>query len=211
LIILLAVVFTGCEAGLVTSDSSSEDGSDSGFSFSEMYLSISELKAEIKSLKESVSKASPAGTIMPFAGSDIPQGWLLCDGSSRSTSGDYAALYQAIRNSWGGDAYTFNLPDFRGRFLRGVDGSTGNDPDAANRTDITGLTILGSVVGSYQNDAVVVHSHSTVQMIGDNNVDGVDSTTTRSGDHHNQGRETGDYGGSETRPKNAYVNYIIKY
>lgn len=35
------------------------------------------------------------------------------------------------------------------------------------------------------------HSHDTVQMIGDNNIDGVDSTTTHSGDHHNENRQTG--------------------
>ncbi|CAB4130345.1 hypothetical protein UFOVP116_395 [uncultured Caudovirales phage] len=59
--------------------------------------------------------------------------------------------------------------------------------------------VLGSVGGSA--DAVVVahthgisdpgHTHSTVQMIGDNNVDGVDSVTRYSGEHHNETRNTG--------------------
>ncbi|MCG9580886.1 hypothetical protein L1D13_24130 [Vibrio tubiashii] len=50
------------------------------------------------------------------------------------------------------------------------------------------------------------HSHSTVQMIGDNNIDGVDSTTTRSGDHHNEIRNTGDVG--EGSPHNNMQPYI---
>lgn len=39
------------------------------------------------------------------------------------------------------------------------------------------------------------HDHEVIQMIGDNNVDGVDSTSTRSGDHHNQARRSGATGG----------------
>ncbi|MGJ3702666.1 hypothetical protein [Variovorax sp. AFSI2.2] len=46
-------------------------------------------------------------------------------------------------------------------------------------------------------------------MIGDNNVDGVDSTTRRSGDHHNEPRQSNFEGGNETRPINAYVHWLI--
>ena len=46
-------------------------------------------------------------------------------------------------------------------------------------------------------------------MIGDNNIDGVDSTTTHSGEHHNEERRTGVWGGGETRPVNANVNWLI--
>lgn len=41
------------------------------------------------------------------------------------------------------------------------------------------------------------HSHDVIQMIGDNNVDGVDSCCVRSGDHHNQPRRSGVTGGGK--------------
>ena len=100
----------------------------------------------------------PAGIIIPFAGpaENIPEGWLLCDGSAISRS-EYANLYKAIGVCWGtGDgATTFNLPDLRGMFLRGVSGDSGNDADADSRvvlTDNGGNT--GNNVGSYQGDAI---------------------------------------------------------
>jgi hypothetical protein len=65
-------------------------------------------------------------------------------------------------------------------------------------------------LGEYQQDEVKQHSHSTVQMIGNNDADGVDSTATHSGEHHNESRETGSYGGNETRPRSVTVNFFIK-
>jgi len=70
----------------------------------------------------------PVGTIMPFAGptSEIPDRWLLCDGSVESKS-SYPELARIIRTTWdtwyasGGASDSFRLPDLQGRFLRGVD------------------------------------------------------------------------------------------
>ena len=59
------------------------------------------------------------GTILPFAGSVAPPGWLLCDGSVVSRA-VYANLFQKISVNFGsGDnSTTFHLPDMRGRFER---------------------------------------------------------------------------------------------
>jgi len=70
----------------------------------------------------------PHGTITMFAGpsANIPDGWLLCDGSPVA-SADYAELWDAIGTYWGtgkGDAdpnTDFNVPDLQGLFLRGRD------------------------------------------------------------------------------------------
>src|SRR5262245_41827914 len=96
----------------------------------------------------------PPGTIIAFGGTTIPAGWSLCDGSEvgRAT---HATLFAAIGiNFGGGDGIsTFNLPDLRGRFMRGVDGGIGHDPDAANRTPSNSGGPGGDVVGSLQRDA----------------------------------------------------------
>lgn len=72
-----------------------------------------------------------AGLIEPFAGTVIPAGYLLCDGSAVSRS-VYATLFEAIGTTFGdGDGETtFNLPDLGGRVPLGVSsthllGSTG--------------------------------------------------------------------------------------
>lgn len=68
------------------------------------------------------SFCQPAGTIIAYAGKSIPKGWEICDGREVSkTDAKYAALYNAIKNTWGGNANpNFKLPDLRGQFLMGV-------------------------------------------------------------------------------------------
>lgn len=63
----------------------------------------------------------PAGEIMAYAGANCPQGWLAADGAQISRT-QYASLYANIGVTAGsGDgSTTFNKPDLRGQFLRGV-------------------------------------------------------------------------------------------
>lgn len=63
-----------------------------------------------------VESGAPVGSLMPYAGTTPPDGWLICDGSeiSRTT---YARLFSVIGTTYGaGDGNSsFNLPDFTGR------------------------------------------------------------------------------------------------
>lgn len=67
----------------------------------------------------------PSGVVTDFAGSAIPSGWLLCDGSAVSRS-TYANLFGAIGSTWGaGDGTsTFNVPDLQNKITRGSGAST---------------------------------------------------------------------------------------
>ena len=180
----------------------------------------------------------PAGTILPFGGINIPEGWLPCDGIEYAKA-DYPKLYDAIETLWGGNAAAFNVPDLRGQFLRGTDfkrddesvrefldpGATTVDTEESDkRKDGTG-TEVGSIVGSIQEDVFKGHHH---QMEGNYATDG----TVNSSPHSyfmRDGGVTGAYTdngvvgiaiddsynsipiSTETRPKNVAVNYIIKY
>jgi len=64
----------------------------------------------------------PSGVLMPLAGTALPSGWLLCDGTAVSRT-TYAALFAAIGIGFGGGdgSTTFNLPDLRGRVIAGID------------------------------------------------------------------------------------------
>ena len=70
-----------------------------------------------------VSDLLPLGTIRVWPGneSDIPSGWVLCDGDSYSKS-TYSDGYASIGNSFGSSTSNFNVPDLETdeRFVMGA-------------------------------------------------------------------------------------------
>lgn len=70
----------------------------------------------------------PSGTVLYFAGSAAPAGWLKANGAAVSRTA-YAALFAAIGTTYGAGDFrnTFNLPDLRGEFIRGWDDGRGVD------------------------------------------------------------------------------------
>ncbi len=148
---------------------------------------------------------NPAGTILMTGRTSAPSGYLMCDGSSvvRAT---YPDLFTAIGTAFGtADGTHFNVPDMRGRFPRGVDNGEGRDPDAAGRIDMNPGGNTGDNVGSIQDDAFESHVHAYDVSA---NVGGMG--TTRAGDAIGNTYATAATGGNETRPVNAYVNFMIK-
>jgi microcystin-dependent protein len=146
---------------------------------------------------ESGANAIPVGTIAPFAMSSPPSGWLECDGSAISRT-TYSDLWSAISDVWGaGDgSTTFNLPDFRGEFLRGWDHGRGIDS--------------GRSFASSQSDLYKSHRHELNYI-----ANAVDSTSPNTSSYGSGSSASGQYtrysGGSETRPRNKAVMYCIKY
>lgn len=120
------------------------------------------LRAELDSL------VTPPGSVMAYAGSGEPAGWLFCDGRALPRTGQYASLFAAIgiTHGQGDGATTFNLPDYRGRFLRAVDGAAGNDPDRATRSPMATGANSGNSVGSVQDSAFRDHTHPEGQWGG---------------------------------------------
>lgn len=172
----------------------------------------------------------PPGIIMAYSSTTAPTGWLYCDGTAVSRT-TYADLFAIVSTAYGeGDgSTTFNLPDLRGRFLRGVDDGQGNDPDAGSRTAMNTGGNTGDNVGSVQSDATALpntnfttdsqgsHSHtygvrngsSGGSAIADwNSGAATDSPSTGSAGAHTHSVTSG--GDNETRPLNANVAYIIK-
>ena len=85
---------------------------------------------------------TPAGAVIPYAGTTAPSGWLLCDGAAISRT-TYSSLYTSIGTNHGaGDGVaTFNIPDLRQRFILGK--------------SISGIgAILGTIGGT------IDHSHT---------------------------------------------------
>jgi microcystin-dependent protein len=201
-------------------------------------VSASALRSNLTSLDtrlaalEDVKMKLPAGTVVAYAGPVVPAGWLLCDGVVKKVT-DFPDLFQAIGrvHGVGDNTTTFMLPDYRGRFLRGVDDNIAmRDADHSTRTASNVGGNIGDMVGSVQGAQFKAHSHN-VQDLGHSHTvpltlcqgtslasgpvqyatgtGGCTAAIASSTNVANISQDQGG-GGSETRPANAYVNFIIK-
>lgn len=222
-------------AGLISYGSAKAvlESSTTGQVETEIHELYEQAKSDVKEIGDiRLTLGEPPGTILPFggvAGLDDPVGYMPCDGRQVKRE-KYRDLFTAIGTAWGeGDgSTTFNVPDLRGYFLRGTDDRAHRDPDVADRTAIARGGNTGDNVGSIQPDQFGEHKHTGAGNhkhfwrgyracgSGDRVVrskawidrDPLDTITRPGGDgDHNHGPQ----GGNETRPKNAYVNFIIKY
>jgi microcystin-dependent protein/cytoskeletal protein CcmA (bactofilin family) len=106
----------------------------------------------------------PIGAILPYAGPNIPFGFLLCDGSEILIA-QYPTLYQIIATIYNGTiplrgTDTYRLPDLRGRFPLGKDnmdngfqiavGSSNQDAGGGNADIVGGVEAdtLGASAGT---------------------------------------------------------------
>lgn len=162
---------------------------------------------------------APSGSVIMYGGSSAPTGWLLCDGSAVSRT-TYADLFAVLSTTYGsGDgSTTFNLPDARGVFVRGAGTQT-----------ISSINYTGTR-GTTQGDQMQGHRHNNF-LFGSENSNPV--PTTNSGANNNGSLVTGNGAritgneleirgpatdtvngtprtGSETRPANIVLSYIIK-
>ncbi len=167
-------------------------------------LTAAKLNTNFTALKTAI--ASTVGTISAYGGTSAPTGWLLCDGTAVSQS-TYADLYAVIGCNFGCSGGNFNLPDLRGRFLRGRDGGAGRDPDSGSRTSMNTGGNTADNVGSVQVDDFKSHTHT---MMSPTELNGEGSNSHLVWEGNGVGN-TGSTGGNETRPVNAYVNWIVKY
>ena len=150
----------------------------------------------------------PIGSVIAWTTGTAPTGTLECDGSAVSRT-TYADLYAVVGTIYGtGDgSTTFNLPDYRGEFLRGWAHGSTNDPDKASRTNAGGGG-TGDNIGTKQGYQVQAHTHtyntSTTDSGADTRADGSGSGATNS-------PTTSSTGGNETRPRNVNVMFCIVY
>ena len=136
-----------------------------------------------------------AGAVIAVGVSSIPTGYLKCNGAAVSRT-TYSALFVELGTLYGvgNGTTTFNLPDLRGEFIRGWADNRGVD--------------TGRSIGSFQNEDYKSHRHTkdsyAAQVAGA--FSGVFSVTANS-----SGTFTGFSGGTETRPRNVAMMYVIKY
>lgn len=159
----------------------------------------------------------PVGTVLMWPSTaKIPSGYLQCDGALISQS-TYADLYAILGSRYGVNGGSFYLPDYRGVFVRGWDNGAGRDIDKGLRTKLNGRGYAGDTVGSYQVDEVVSHTHPLIEarqkLSGKSDYSEPGSPLTGEAEANGSVERTShikSFGGSETRPKNVTVMFIIK-
>lgn len=168
-----------------------------------------------------VAFLNPSGSITMYGGASAPTGYLICDGSQLSRSA-YPALFAAIGTAYGTSGSTdFFIPDLRGLFPRGVNNGSGNDPDASTRVACQTGSNVGDNVGSLQASMFTSHSHTDAGHNHNMNIANSGATSTFGGGFGIAVQATPQFtvagaanilptGGNETRPRNLYVNFIIK-
>ncbi len=155
------------------------------------------------------SSSSDVGTVAYFAGTTPPAGYIKANGAALNRT-TYATLFAVIGTTYGaGDgATTFNAPDLRGEFIRGLDDGRGVD--------------AGRVLGSAQQDSFQGHFHDAVAPTG-----GSSGSPNTGGARNSYASTTTDTGrvigpitdgtngvpriGKETRPRNVALLACIKY
>jgi microcystin-dependent protein len=151
----------------------------------------------------------PIGTIIPYGGSTIPNGFLLCDGSEVLKT-SYSELYSIIGDSFGtaSDNTRFVLPDMRESVPVGS-GTRGSGVSAHDTY----------TVGQFKDDQFQNHTHSTESatfgnvkgILQKNNVGSDVLGYATNGSYPLYAKNiTAGRSGSVTHGKQLGVNYIIK-
>jgi microcystin-dependent protein len=127
------------------------------------------------------------GIVVPWGSASIPSGFLLCDGTSYSTT-TYAALFAVIAYTYGGSGANFNVPDLRDRTICGV--SSANSKALAQTVGANTVTPTGNIAGSTGSTTLTTaqiasHTHNLGFVINQGEGGGIISSGSSAGSNSN--------------------------
>ena len=165
----------------------------------------------------------PTGSVFCMAVISIPSGYLECNGAAVSRT-TYSALFAVIGTAYGSGngSTTFNLPDLRGEFIRGVDRGRGVDSGRNiassqgsqnaqhnhSATSTSTVTDPGHKHNLNFNMGSIISSGGAFGLKDSGNADRMFTATT--GISVSTSTSIGNQGGNESRPRNVAMMYIIK-
>jgi len=181
--------------------------------FDEIYNRINDIYSMIADITNTQSyDRVPVGCIILFSTTTAPSNFLYCNGAAVSRT-TYVNLFNVIGTRYGsGDgSTTFNVPDMRGLFARGVDDGRGIDKET------------GRIIGSTETFSMQGHFHRITGRTAANTTNAYpiisawDTGTAANNNDIAVNTVLSDpaYGtvnvSSETRPSNMAWAYMIKY
>lgn len=201
------------------------------FANQQVYLKISEgsqiiSEEKLKHVPYAIAANNgvPTGSIMPYVGATAPTGWVLCDGSLLTGINGSENLIALLNSN--------NAPDLRGFFLRGagtnqVTGYTTNAGPLLNRPQQDDNLAHNHGAGTLATSSAGEHQHNVPHSLDDTNLGSIRRTAVNRSVAANGVFQTGmptsiggahthtisgnvSTEGTESRPINYGVNYIIK-
>ena len=188
-------------------------------------------------LSFSIVQGVPTGSVFAMAVASVPSGYLECNGAAVSRS-TYSVLFGVIGSTYGSGngSSTFNIPDLGGEVVRGFDNGRGVDSGRSIATSqgsanashnhsisLSGTTSTKSLTGRIRKISEGFRANGSAEGVftkksdGNNNVTGGASNSAVSGvefdgTHNHTFSASGTSGsqGSEARPRNIAMMYIIK-
>lgn len=185
-------------------------------------ITEAQFKSAITDLRDYIATMETVapGVVAFYPKTTAPTGWLKANGAAVSRS-TYAALFSAIGTAFGaGDGITtFNIPDLRGEFVRGLDDGRGVDTGRIlSNTSQENQNKSHSHTGTAASAGTHAHSIDCRAAAGEG-PDGVGATSgasggtyaTASAGGHTHSVTTVTEGGAEARPRNIALLACIKY
>jgi len=169
-------------------------------------------------IKDKTGLVMPVGSILPYAGGAAPEGWLLCDGTSRDNN-EYKDLFDVIEYKYGGSGNNFSLPNLKGRVPTGLS-STESEFNQLNKTGGSKTHTLAVNEMPSHNHGVNDPGHNHIYQLHNGHGKGY-SDDAGEGFRNNQSTQwsstnisiqnTGDGQPHNNLQPYLTVNYIIKY
>ena len=174
-------------------------------------------------LSFSTVQGVPSGAVFCIAVATVPSDYLECNGAAVSRT-TYAALFAVVGTAYGAGngSSTFNLPDLRGEFIRGFDNGKGTDSGRSIASSQTSQMMQHThAVSASSSVSDPGHAHtfsSNNSDSGDGNTlnDRTDNSNTRtmtsssSATNISVSTTIANDGGTENRPRNIAMMYVIK-
>lgn len=178
--------------------------------------------APINGNQPTLDLITPVGSILDYAGTAAPTGWLLCYGQALDASAntEYQDLFDVIGNTFGGTNNTnFVVPDLRGRVVAGQDDMGGT---SANRLTGASGGVNGDTFGAaggaethtLTEAQIPAHNHQEAVASAAGGATGITGTAGLNTGSTGVGQVTGNTGGggahNNVQPT-IILNKIIKY
>ena len=186
---------------------------------------IKRLTESVENLRKYIIVIIPVGTIVPYYGNEVPQGWLKCEGQEITGSFKYRNLVALLTRLGHGTGITANgvkkarVPNLCNMFLRGQDKERrrkiGARQDNQNRRHKHPVEVGNTAPGYH--GLIQVTGRDNDKAIQNYSVAGDDVRGTHPvqaeirGVPHKHDVVIGEEGGDECRPDCITIMYIIKY
>ena len=168
-------------------------------------------------LKEVMNTLFKVGDIKASTIAENHDNWLLCDGQAVSRS-DYADLFALIGDSFGegNGVTTFNVPDYRGKFLRGLGGDSEDDIYTTQEESLPDIEAKLTSLGDGSNGTFYTADGAFGDLASPTSYTHGGGSSARAATMYNSvtfkaSRDSEIYGASEhVTPINQAVNFFIK-